>query len=261
MSAIPLSAEKSPALLGYYGKVPVKGDFVGQGLPRAFLDPWDGWLQEALGRSREQLGDGWLASYLVSPIWHFALPAGLCGEWAVAGVLMPSVDRVGRYYPLMVAALLPEPVPPARLAAGAEVWYAQAETLARSSLEESFDLADFDALVARMDPPGAAPAEAGDAAMAGPAAADGGWRMALSSTGGLAAAYAGIVDRQLASSYPRYSLWWSSGSDQVQPSFLVVGGMPRADGFSALLDGRWEKWNWASDGDGGGTAAAPLPWA
>uniref|UniRef100_UPI0013C2CB68 type VI secretion system-associated protein TagF n=1 Tax=Pseudomonas viridiflava TaxID=33069 RepID=UPI0013C2CB68 len=49
----------------------------------------------------------WLDAYLVSPLWRFAVPANLLGSQPVAGVMMPSIDRVGRYFPLTIACLLP----------------------------------------------------------------------------------------------------------------------------------------------------------
>ena len=113
-STVPSGADPA-ACVGFYGKLPARGDFVQRNLPRSFIDPWDNWLQEALAGSREQLGEQWLRSYLTSPVWRFALSGGLCGEQVVAGVLIPSVDRVGRYFPLAITALLPETVEPLML--------------------------------------------------------------------------------------------------------------------------------------------------
>jgi type VI secretion system protein ImpM len=50
--------------------------------------------------AHSSLGDGWNACYLSAPIWRFTLPAGQAGPKSVLGVLMPSVDRVGRQFPL-----------------------------------------------------------------------------------------------------------------------------------------------------------------
>lgn len=91
---------------GYYGKVPTHGDFVGRGLPRSFIDPWDSWLQEAINASRQQLGNDWLHYYLTSPVYRFILSPNICGDRGWMGILMPSVDKVGRYYPLTIS--LPE---------------------------------------------------------------------------------------------------------------------------------------------------------
>src|ERR1700712_4294952 len=92
--------------LGFYGKLASRGDFVSLGLPQSFIQPWDTWLAAGLHVSQQQLGEDWLDAYLVSPLWRFVLAAGVCGPEAVVGVLMPSIDRVGRYFPLTVAQTL-----------------------------------------------------------------------------------------------------------------------------------------------------------
>lgn len=91
-----------PALaprVGFYGKLPVRGDFLRIGLPRTFLVPWDAWLQRTLPAALTALGDAWLEA----PAWRFALPPGLCGPAPVLGVLLPSMDAVGRSFPLTIA--------------------------------------------------------------------------------------------------------------------------------------------------------------
>lgn len=95
-----------PALPGWYGKLPALGDFASRRLAPDFIEFWDGWLadgMQALREQGEQKAAGWLDAYLVSPTWRFVLTPGCLpgslGERAWAGVLMPSVDRVGRYYP------------------------------------------------------------------------------------------------------------------------------------------------------------------
>ncbi|MCG5244320.1 type VI secretion system-associated protein TagF, partial [Azospirillum doebereinerae] len=42
--------------VGFHGKLPARGDFVGHGLPREVLDPWDVWLSAALGEAGRRLG-------------------------------------------------------------------------------------------------------------------------------------------------------------------------------------------------------------
>lgn len=123
---------------GFFGKVISHGDFVSRRLPLEFLNPWDTWLQAGLQCSRERLGEQWLEVYLCSPIWCFALAAGVCGEQAWAGVMIPSVDRVGRYFPLSVVAAI-EGMPSLDTA-----WYGAVERLALSALGEGFSLEAFD---------------------------------------------------------------------------------------------------------------------
>ena len=88
---------------GAFGKIPGMGDFLRVNLPAGFIQSWDTWLQASMLEVREQLGDAWNDSYLTAPIWRFTLPADAAGSQAVTGILMASVDRVGRQYPLTIA--------------------------------------------------------------------------------------------------------------------------------------------------------------
>lgn len=92
---------------GAFGKMPALGDFFRIGLAPGFTDPWDAWLQSGLLALGSALGPDWQALYLSAPIWRFTLSAGVAGPQAAQGVLMPSVDRVGRQFPLTLAQLLP----------------------------------------------------------------------------------------------------------------------------------------------------------
>ena len=92
--------------VGFYGKLPARGDFVRVGLPRDFIDPWDDWLQAVIAGSRSLMGDAWLPAFLEAPVWRFALPPGMCGGQAALGLMLPSVDQAGRYFPLTFAALI-----------------------------------------------------------------------------------------------------------------------------------------------------------
>jgi type VI secretion system protein ImpM len=91
--------------VGFYGKLPARGDFVRAGLPRDFTDPWDDWLRSVIAGSRSLMGEAWLPAFLEAPVWRFNLPPGMCGAQAAIGLMLPSVDRAGRYFPLTFAAL------------------------------------------------------------------------------------------------------------------------------------------------------------
>ncbi|WP_147108215.1 type VI secretion system-associated protein TagF [Tateyamaria sp. syn59] len=93
---------------GFFGKIPQAGDFVSAGLPRDIETAFDNWLRAAMRESQMKLGRNWLDAFLVTPVWRFVLEAGIHGSEPVAGVMMPSVDRVGRYFPLVVAAARPD---------------------------------------------------------------------------------------------------------------------------------------------------------
>lgn len=89
--------------IGWYGKLPSRGDFVGSGLPRAWLRRWDDWLQQALARAARQLGAAALRERLVAmPAWQLLVPASEAPAPAWSGVVVASADRVGRVFPLLV---------------------------------------------------------------------------------------------------------------------------------------------------------------
>lgn len=91
------------AVAGFFGKLPARGDFVGGGLSAALVATWHGWMQQRLAESRDELQEGWTEAWLVAPVWRFALPPGQCGTQSVTGLFLPSVDKVGRYFPLLAA--------------------------------------------------------------------------------------------------------------------------------------------------------------
>jgi type VI secretion system protein ImpM len=122
-------------IAGFYGKLPARGDFVRAGLPRDFTDPWDEWLSGVIAASRTRMSDDWLPAFLESPVWRFVLPAGLCGGRAVLGMMLPSVDRAGRYFPLTFAALFAGR-PPAAESPAATAWLDRCEAAGRAALDE-----------------------------------------------------------------------------------------------------------------------------
>lgn len=85
---------------GAFGKMPSLGDFFRLRVAQDFVTVWDSWLQEALLSSRQLLGNRYDDCYMTAPVWRFALPPGVAGAAGVIGVLMPSIDRVGRQFPL-----------------------------------------------------------------------------------------------------------------------------------------------------------------
>ncbi|MBP0466768.1 type VI secretion system-associated protein TagF [Roseomonas sp. PWR1] len=145
-------------LTGLFGKVPAHGDFVRRGLPSSFVGPWDSWLQDAVAAARDALGPRWAEAWDAAPPWRFALPAGACGPDAVAGVMLPSEDTVGRRFPITLATLLApgEPMP-------GPAWFERVEAVACAGRAGT---ADADALCAAIPDP-AAPADAYPPAPAG----------------------------------------------------------------------------------------------
>lgn len=90
--------------VAWFGKLPGLGDFVGRRMPHAFGADWDYWLRCGLEQMRIEAPDQWVELFVQSPIWCFVSPELATGKPA-CGVVAPSIDRVGRYYPLTIVAM------------------------------------------------------------------------------------------------------------------------------------------------------------
>ena len=155
MSEAAVSPSPAP---GWFGKMPNVGDFVSRRLPDDFIRAWDDWLQSGMARARADLGAAWSMRYLVAPVRRFWLAPRLLGDTGWAGALMPSVDSVGRYFPLTIAAPLPDHTLAAVLAASA--WYRAIDAAGRKVLDINFSADDLDAELAQVAPlPVGAPAD------------------------------------------------------------------------------------------------------
>jgi type VI secretion system protein ImpM len=187
------------AAIGFYGKIPARGDFVHAGLPRTFTDPWDDWMQRMVGASRSALGQDWLPAWLEAPVWRFVLSPGICGPDAAIGLWVPSVDSVGRYFPLTVAAVA-SAADSRGLMREAGGFLTAAEWVARDALENDL-------------PP--------DELAAGLAAA------ASASPTSLA------VDPSLRS--PQGGLWWTDGAPLVSDRAFASAGLPDENTFVTML--------------------------
>ena len=143
---------EAAALPGWFGKLPGMGDFAHRRLPESFRSVWDPWLQRGLARLRDRHAD-WTSHYLEAPMWCFALGPQVAGEGAWIGVLMPSVDGVGRYFPFTLAVELDASAGGALQGdalQGALRWWAQGTRAALEGLEGDLDALRFDAVLQRL---------------------------------------------------------------------------------------------------------------
>lgn len=227
---------------GFYGKLPSHGDFLSRRLPRQFIEPWDQWLQGGLAASREQLGKAWLNTFLVSPIWEFALAPGLCGDDAWAGVMMPSVDKVGRYFPLTLVAKV-DRGRLTRLFDPGCGWFDALAELALSTLEYDFDLHAFDQQLERLNV-----AEFLVAEVDSPATLGGSGRMAfqflLDNERDTPQAFAALGNRLCERFLAGCSYWRSSETEDTKPVLLLCEGLPPIDAYIGFLNGDWSQRGW-----------------
>lgn len=188
---------------GFYGKLPARGDFVRSGLTAHFIAAWDDWAQAVLTGSRRIMGDAWMPAWLEAPVWRFALPEGLMGLETAVGLFMPSVDRVGRFFPLLFASL--HSGAPARAAAiEAADWLTAAELGGRAALAEDLTPEDLAARISESP----SPPESGD--LLPPADAPDDW-----------------------------GLWWTAGSPRVPATTFALPTLPNTERFVTMLDGHF----------------------
>jgi type VI secretion system protein ImpM len=237
--------------VGLYGKLPSHGDFLRRRVSDAFVDVWDAWLQNGLAGSRELLGDRWLDTYLTSPAWRFVCSAGGCGAQAIAGVMVPSVDRVGRYFPITLVWQLPDDVIPLSVMTHCHDWFEAAERLLIDTLAaDEVDFEEFDSRVISLgneldvapstavvvlEPTGAQSiTEAGGRE----------WRVPLGEVRQLDSVMDQVLYHRLRANLQPLVLWWTEGSAAVEPSCLLLRGLPPPRAFSAFLTGRWSAAGW-----------------
>lgn len=94
----PMPEQPVKAML--FGKLPAHGDFVARGLAAPDRDAIDLWLGESLADARCALGPLFAERYDNAPAWRF-VEEGECG--LNAGAVAPSVDAVGRRFPVWLA--------------------------------------------------------------------------------------------------------------------------------------------------------------
>jgi len=242
-------------MTAFYGKLPAKGDFLSRNLPREFIDTWDDWLQSGMNASRQALGEGWLETYLTSPLWRFVLPSGICGPNAWCGVLMPSMDKVGRYFPMAVIKMLPPAMSPICVAMQNEAWFDGVESILLDALDnESIDMDAFGQKVEAVTF-----SETDSAALENPLETGVGVRVSLPANQGIAKSLLAFAAPEIQQRTAGLTAFWGGGSELVAPGLLLTKGLPTPQMFTALLNGSWLTHGWRdTESSLPGASADPL---
>jgi type VI secretion system protein ImpM len=237
--------------VGLYGKLPSHGDFLRRRVSDGFVSVWDEWLQQCIAASRSALGQNWLDVYLTSPVWRFACDTGVCGQRAYAGMMAPSVDRVGRYFPLTLVWEVPQGVNPLAVTQRADRWFDQVEQLLLDAMaEEHVDLERFDqrfiALGRELDQvQWVSPVELDALDAVGPTSgARAQWQLSLGSPPAFDAVLEQLLFARLRETNGPLTVMWTEGSSRVEPSSLILRGLPAPSTYAALLSGQWREAGW-----------------
>jgi type VI secretion system protein ImpM len=221
---------------GLYGKLPMKRDFISVSTPHAFLERWEPWIQGGIAASRIALGAQWQDVFLRAPIWRFWLGAEICGRPAM-GSFMPSVDGVGRFFPLTAFAcgeagsIFPAPQSDPQAA-----WFAEVEAMLLDALDED---AAYDRVLetlnnlpspASMRPP-VAEAAIRDLFSATLVTAD--------TPDSLEAAFASLLAERERRQQAAGCFFWTIGGEDFPPAALFCTGLPDPNVLTTFLSGQF----------------------
>jgi len=225
---------------GLFGKLPAHGDFIMRNLPSAFIHAWDEWMQHYIAGTKEQMGEEWLDIYLTSPIWRFVFSSGVIDENVWAGIMLPSVDRVGRYYPFSIAAQLPNVINPFEFIAMQTLWFESIENLALLGLNGDIQI---DGLVKELDNIELNYTSLYNnqkATFEQPALQvnmDFEEQLPVS-------VYCYMLDPMCQKMFSSYGVWTTSGSERINPCMFISQGLPALKNAPAMMNGNWQEWGW-----------------
>lgn len=223
----------SASTIGLYGKLPAHGDFVERNLARGFIDVWDDWLQRALANSQDSAGDNWLDFYLTAPVWHFALGHGVIDANAWVGIVLPSVDSVGRYFPFTLVQKAGSQTDPFTLMAQEHRRFNQLADLVIDALQNGHSI---DRLK-----------ESVDALPSMPLVCDpttryieeSGLILSQSHDEDPKSSMATLTYAQARMALPSASLWFSRGSEGNRSTCFTAPGLPPASLYWAMISNNW----------------------
>lgn len=230
-------------IAGWFGKIPSRGDFISRRLPGSFIELWDTWLQRAMTVSRTHLGERWLDLYLTSPIWRFILMPGICGDNLWTGVFMPSIDKVGRHFPLTIAIQVKSCPKMLFAAFSAQTWYGYLEQLALASLNVNQSPDDLDRNLVIYPFPASC---SSDTSIPSQELANW-WRtnphpgfveqksLILPTVSILAELFETAGKNLFMSTGKGKSIWWNDSLDMGASQLLCFTGLPSENSFAALL--------------------------
>jgi type VI secretion system protein ImpM len=224
---------------GWYGKLGALGDFASRRLPSEHVASCDHWLTRAMHDSRATLGERWLQAYLSAPIWRYAWAPGVVDSQWWFGVLMPSCDAVGRYFPLLIAQARVQ-APQDRLALDhLELWWRHLIQAALATLNEGASVDAFESDLAAAPPwPTASRAGRRLAASLVPTIGNGSVSLhPLAPHEDLSSWVQRLAADELGRRLSGRSLWWPMAAPQSgqHPAIRLGLGLPDGTGFAQML--------------------------
>ncbi|MDE2370641.1 MAG: type VI secretion system-associated protein TagF [Burkholderiales bacterium] len=211
---------------GWYGKLAALGDFASRRLDAGWVQGCDRWLAAGM-QALEQQGPDWLANYLAAPLWRFVWAPGVVDAQWWFGVLMPSCDGVGRYYPLVVAQARPRPPADRWAFDHLDLWWSRVAHAALQTLAEGATVERFEDDLAQLPP--------WPAAAAASCRTIGGGRFETAAGAGAGDLAHALAEQALLQRLDGASLWWPLREGSATCS--LVAGLPGAAALAAMLQG------------------------
>ncbi|PCJ16794.1 MAG: type VI secretion system-associated protein TagF [Gammaproteobacteria bacterium] len=221
---------------GFFGKLPINGDFIQRNLSQRFVHRWDNWLQNNLLAVQQHFGSQWTEHYLTSPIWRFFISPAVIDTNAYIGIVAPSVDRVGRYFPMTIAIPVHPQQIPALFSSAMQAIYTDLESTFLTYLHA--DNANIDELSLDLEQSSLAIQEIIHRQQIDilPETLNC-HRFILSDQADMAGAVSSLWQMNLMKQHTNATLWWSNGSQSIEPSLLVNSGLPNKHQFVSMLAG------------------------
>ena len=233
MNASASGAPGEPA--GWFGKLACVGDFASRRLPPEFTQACDAWLSRCLETSRALLGERWLDVYLTSPLYRFAWAPGVIDRRWWFGAMMPSVDNVGRYFPLLIAQGCDEAPSDSANLDRLERWFEQLAGAALATLQPGTTLDRFEGALALAAPLPVSAATASGAEEQWPDHTSHAMPPGITLAQGLAQFAAQEALRHVRGC----SIWWPHHPAGSATRLSVAVGLPAPESFARLLEAAW----------------------
>ncbi len=163
------------------------------------------------------------------------MPGVLPGDAAACawgGVLMPSVDRVGRYFPLTLVRPLGAGPASTQQMGALWHWLGRLDELARDALYEDWSAERLEEELARMAAPELAPQPIDDSA---PPSADGVLHELSCGAGLDAALHIGVEAQRGWAERAHGCAWWFARPDDAPPRLLRSRRLPAASSLARLF--------------------------
>lgn len=216
---------------GWYGKLSMLGDFASRRFDADWVRSCDEWLSQGVRSGQQALGTQWTAAYLAAPVWRFAWAPGAVDRHWWFGVLMPSCDNVGRYYPLLIAQVRQHPPIDRFGLEHLEAWWSGLARAGLATLAVGATLDGFeDALLHAPPWPSAAH---GPWLRAHPDGEAGHWQVAPGA--GLTEVAGSLAAQTVLLRLGRGTLWWPVSAPGTAGQLWQLPGLPLPEQLARML--------------------------